>query len=115
MEEMPKAVATSLQLSTSTLYTTICPSYSFASSSSIGAMLLHGPHHVAVKSTIAGLVPRYFISSLSMSYTSCENCSELSSIACFCAVVVFFLLSFCAPTFPHDVASAIISETAATM
>ena len=33
---------------------TALPSYSTASSSTIGAIALHGPHHVAQKSTITG-------------------------------------------------------------
>lgn len=77
-------------------------------------MLRHGPHHVAVKSTIAGLVPRYFISSLLMSYTSWENCSVVSSIVCF-GSAAFFFVSFWAPACPHDVAKAIMSEAATAM
>src|SRR6202035_2349900 len=41
--------------STSILPTVILPSYSWASSSTIGAMARHGPHHAAQKSINTGL------------------------------------------------------------
>src|SRR6267143_6865618 len=41
--------------STSNFITLSFPAYSFARSSTIGAIILHGPHHVAQKSTRTGI------------------------------------------------------------
>src|SRR3989338_897791 len=55
MLRMPNFIDTCWLLSTSSLPTFSLPSYSFAISSTAGAIILHGPHHTAQKSTNTGL------------------------------------------------------------
>lgn len=66
MLRMPNSMAMSSFSSTSHLPTTILPSYSLASSSTIGAMARQGPHHVAQKSTTKGSAPFFRLSKFSV-------------------------------------------------
>ena len=56
MDRMPKFTAVSLLSSTLTLQNNIRPSYSLDSSSTTGAIIRHGPHQTAQKSTRTGRV-----------------------------------------------------------
>src|SRR4029078_1278097 len=64
--------------STSILATVNCPAFSPAISSSTGAIILHGPHQVAQKSTSTGVL---------LDSTSLENESSVTTTVAFPAVV----------------------------
>src|ERR1039458_10794428 len=81
---MPKRVARSWLSSTLTLPILILPTFSSASSSSSGAIILHGPHQVAQKSTNTGVADLL---------TSCSKLSVERVTMCSFAMDILRLVS----------------------